>query len=236
MDGFTFNNLFETKGIEYLIVILFLSLLIPFWIILNKKATVARKIQEALGVLTSQVLRIPQGLFYNKNHTWAHLEQSGTARVGVDDFLLRVVGDVSVTNLKLPGERFRKGDLMAEIAQKNKRLRIFAPISGEIVYTNNAVKEGSGWLNEDPYSKGWFYEVKPTNWKKETSTFLLAEEATQWITNELIRFKDFLNTSLSNHSLGPAMVALQEGGELRMNPLADLQPEIWEDFQKEFLD
>ena len=32
-----YNNIFETKGIEYLVVIAFLALLVPFWIALNKK-------------------------------------------------------------------------------------------------------------------------------------------------------------------------------------------------------
>ena len=36
MDGFTYYNIFDTKGIEYLFIIAFLILLIPFWIIINK--------------------------------------------------------------------------------------------------------------------------------------------------------------------------------------------------------
>ena len=33
MDGFTvISNIFDTKGIEYLVIIAFLLLLIPFWI------------------------------------------------------------------------------------------------------------------------------------------------------------------------------------------------------------
>jgi len=39
MDGFFYNNIFETKGIEYLIIITFLVLIIPFWLKINKKAS-----------------------------------------------------------------------------------------------------------------------------------------------------------------------------------------------------
>ena len=37
MDGFTYHDIFETKGLEYLAIIAFFLLLIPFWIILNRK-------------------------------------------------------------------------------------------------------------------------------------------------------------------------------------------------------
>ena len=47
MDGFSYNNIFETKGIEYLVVIAFFALLIPFWITLNKQAKITGQIQKS---------------------------------------------------------------------------------------------------------------------------------------------------------------------------------------------
>ena len=38
MDGFSYTDIFATKGIEYLVVITFLLLLIPFWMILSKES------------------------------------------------------------------------------------------------------------------------------------------------------------------------------------------------------
>jgi glycine cleavage system H protein len=38
MDGFSYTNIFETKGIEYLMIIAFMLILVPFWITLNRKA------------------------------------------------------------------------------------------------------------------------------------------------------------------------------------------------------
>ena len=40
MDGFSYYNIFDTKGIEYLVVIAFLLLLIPFWLALNKQVKI----------------------------------------------------------------------------------------------------------------------------------------------------------------------------------------------------
>ena len=63
MDGFSYNNIFETKGIEYLIIIAFLVLIIPFWIIINKQNAIKMQVKKALGVLSASVLRIPRGFF-----------------------------------------------------------------------------------------------------------------------------------------------------------------------------
>ena len=43
MDEFTFVNLFETKGIEYIIIIAFLLLIIPFWVMLTRPVKVRLK-------------------------------------------------------------------------------------------------------------------------------------------------------------------------------------------------
>jgi len=234
MEGFTYSNIFETKGIEYIIVIFFLLILIPFWIFVNQKVPVRKKIQQAINVLTAGILNIPQGLFFSKNHTWVYLEKTGNAKIGIDDFLQKVVGEVQVLPVKSAGEQVHKGDVMAEIEQNGKRLKILSPISGEVVTTHFSENK-LGLPESDPYNDGWFYILKPANWKAETAGFFLAEEATNWIKNELERLKDFLNISLSKYSGESPILALQEGGELVVNPLSEVQPEIWDDFQKEFL-
>ena len=61
MDGFSYNNIFETKGIEYLIIIAFLLMIIPFWIIINREASIKSQIRNAIGILSEGILRIPQG-------------------------------------------------------------------------------------------------------------------------------------------------------------------------------
>ncbi len=48
MDGFSYNNIFETKGIEYLVIIAFFLILIPFWIKLNKKVKTTEHVQKTL--------------------------------------------------------------------------------------------------------------------------------------------------------------------------------------------
>lgn len=237
MEGFSSIDIFDTKGTEYLFVIGYLLILIIFWQVANKPIITTKQIQKVLGSLSINLLRIPQGIFYNKNHTWAHLEESGAAKVGLDDFLLHVTGEVELSNLKNPGQMIEKGDLLTMIDQGGKQLKVYSPISGKILNTNSLVKEDNEILNKDPYDDGWIYKIKPTSWVKETESYFLAEEAIDWSTKELNRFKDFLaGDPMRSYSSEPSMILLQDGGEIRENVLSELPNEVWEKFQEEFLE
>jgi glycine cleavage system H protein len=235
MDGFTYTNIFETKGIEYLAIIAFFLIMVPFWMLLTRKSKQSMQTQLAGGLITAKSLRIPQGIFFSKFHSWAYLEKTGKARVGLDDLLLHLTGEVSISHLREPGEKVQKGELLTRINHGGKSLKIFAPISGEIVRTNEQLVDEPGLMKADPYQEGWMYVIKPSNWKADTNTHFLAEDASNWAAQELDRFKDFLSASVMKHLANPNQVVLQDGGELIDQPLAELPEEVWEDFQQTFL-
>ena len=235
MEGFSYTNIFETKGTEYLVIIAFLAMLIPFWVLLNKQVKITKHIQKVLGNLSVNILKIPQGLFYSKNHTWAHLQESGIAKVGLDDLLLHLTGEVKLGYLRQPGEIIIKDDLLAEIDQNGKFLKIFSPISGKIIHTNSLLNENPEMLNEDPYGRGWICKIKPSNWVVETNSYYLAEDATLFSRQELDKFKEFISASIGKYSPQPSMLILQDGGELLDQPLPGLPPEAWQEFQEDFM-
>ncbi len=234
MDGFTYNNIFETKGIEYLVIITFFAILIPFWLLLNRKAK-KPAFSRVTGLLTPGSVHIPQGLYFSKFHSWAHLDTNGEAKVGIDDLLLHITGDVNIEYSKKPGEYIKKGELLTKIGHAGKELKIFSPISGEIVAANSMITENAETVKNDPDRQLWIYSVKPANWKAETNSYYLAEEATIWMLRELARFKDFLAASVAQYIPEPSGIVLQDGGELLDQPLTGLPDEIWKDFQDEFL-
>lgn len=235
MEGYTYTNIFETKGIEYLVIIAFFAILVPFWLMLNRKIKLKQHLSKALGIITPDSLRIPQGVFFSKFHTWAHLGTNGEARVGIDDLLLHFTGDIVFENSLKPGDNIAKGEIISSINHNGKVLQIKSPISGEITVENEDLTNNPGLIKDDPYRKAWIYAIKPNNWQAETKTCFLAEEATNWITQELIRFKDFLSASVIKYMPDPSKLVLQDGGEIVDQPLAELPQEVWNDFQKEFL-
>lgn len=235
MDGFSYHNIFDTKGIEYLVIIAFFLILVPFWILLNRQVKITKELQRKIGTLTANALRIPQGIFFSQNHTWTHLDKNGVARVGMDDLLLHLTGAVKINTLKKPGEIIQKGDYLADLEHNGKSIKITSPISGEIIDHNHLLPDHPELLSEDPYQKGWLYQVKPSRWIAETSSFYLAEEASRWSEKEIERFKDFLAASVQKYTEDPSHLVLQDGGELIDHPLAELPADVWQDFQHSYL-
>lgn len=121
------------------------------------------------------------------------------------------------------------------VNNSGKVLRIYSPVSGEIRGINPILSENPGAVLADPYGMGWVYKVKPSNWISEISSAYLAEEAVEWTKKEIEKFKDFLSRSTKRYAPESSMVALQDGGELIDKPLAELPDEVWQDFQKSFL-
>lgn len=236
MDAFSYTDIFDTKGIEYLVVIGFLLVLVPVWIWLNKPVRAGYGIARSVRGLSEAMLRIPLGLYYNRNHTWAFMEKNGNAKIGLDDMLLHMTGGVSVDFLKKEGEKVNRGEPVARISSAGRELKIASPVTGHISGLNQDVTAQAGLVNTDPYGKGWLFRLRPDLWKEEIQDCRLDEDAVQWTRQELARCKDFLvNASLSATAAESQMV-LQAGGELTDFPLAEMPPEVWNKFQQEFLD
>lgn len=235
MNALIYSGLFETKGVEYIIIIAFLALLIPFWLVINKNNKIAVEVTRVFDTLTKRILNIPKGVYYSRNHTWAFLEESGNAKIGLNDFLATVIGNVEVKMIVSPGETISKGEVIAEMKQGDKHLKIFSPLTGIVAETNAAITGHPELLINDPCKEGWLCAVQPSQWKADTGSFLMADDAIRWILTEVGRFKDFLAVSMVRQSQEPLLLSLQEGGEIQPHILEEMNSEIWEEFQKSFL-
>ncbi len=235
MEGFTYTNIFETKGIEYLVIISFFAILVPVWAFFSRKPKPAFKVQKANGFISASSFQIPQGIFFSKYHTWAHLEKDGEAKVGLDDMLLHLTGEVSLIHFKSPGEIVGKGELMARIHYNGNSLEVASPVSGEICSINTLLSKEPALVKDDPYHHGWIYSLRPLNWKADIDSCFLAEDATVWAKDELVRFKDFLAVSASKTMPEPSVMVMQDGGEIMEKALAHFPQEVWKEFQKKFL-
>ncbi len=181
-------------------------------------------------------VNLPRGLYYDKSHTWAFMEKDGTVKVGIDDFLQHVTGPVTKLELRRPGEKVRKGDMILSLIQNGKRLVVFAPVSGIIRESNSQLDSKYTLINSAPYTDGWVYRIEPANWLREVQLMEMAEKYQTWLASEFSRLKDFLAGSLKVNKLEYEAIVLQDGGMLKDGVLEDFGPEVWEDFQSNFLD
>lgn len=187
-------------------------------------------------LLIENTIHVPKGLYFDKTHTWAFMEKDGNVKVGIDDFLQHITGKLTKIMMKEPGETVRRGEKIVTIVQNGKQLNLYAPVSGTILQQNRSLLSDSSIVNTSPYSDGWVYLIEPRNWLREVQFMFMGEKYAEWLRDEFIRLKEFISASVKTNNLVYAHVVLQDGGELTDNVLADMEPEVWEDFQTRFID
>ena len=221
-------------GILFIVLIFLAELRI--WGLRKRSMKGHGDIQVAKKIFNPSELEIPKGLLFDKTHTWAFMEKNGGVRTGIDEFITRNTGDFSRVILKSVGEKIRKGEPMLTIIQAGKQLEVYAPVTGTIEAFNDELISNISQINKDPFGEGWVYMINPDDWNGESSYLNMAGRYKDWITSEFSRLKDFIARAISGNSESEISVVLQDGGELIENVLSNLEPNIWEDFQNEFLD
>lgn len=242
-------DLYATIPVERTSSLLSVLLLILFFIVMTgvvvelifrmfRKRNVASQeiLSASTGVFNEESVIIPKGLYFGKTHAWAFMKKNGSVRIGIDDFLQHITGKITRVELKTAGETVKKGELLLSIIRKGKLLNIYSPISGTITEVNKNLETNSSLLNSSPYSDGWVYMIEPTNWGLEIQYLLIAEKYKEALKGEFMRLKDFFMTLIKVNSHDFAYVTMHDGGELIDNPLAELDPNVWDDFQTKFID
>ena len=201
----------------------------------RKNQTIMEDIEITPAFNENSILA-PKGLHFDKTHTWAFMEKDGIVKMGIDDFLQHIIGPITRISMKAPGEKIRRGEKILTLIRNGKQMNIYAPISGVIKEQNQALLTDASILNSATYSDGWVYAIEPKNWLREIQFLFMAAKYKDWLQDEFTRLKDFLAASVNSNSAVYAHVILQDGGELTDHILADLGPEVWEDFQTNFID
>lgn len=185
--------------------------------------------------MESEMCIVPKGISFDKTHTWAFQELNGNIRIGLDDFLVRIIGKLSRVVMKKEGELVRKGDHLVTLNQNGKTLTINSPVSGTIVLSNVWLNDHLSNLKRSPYNDGWLYIVEPLEWSREQKFLLQQDRYKEWIKKEVSRLKDFLAKMVKYSDANQMALVLQDGGVLREDVLENFGPEEWEIFQSDFL-
>ena len=154
--------------------------------------------------------RSPAGLFYHSGHTWAHLDPSGEANVGIDDFAQGIIGEIERIELPVPGTKLRQGEKAFTLVQKNKKIDFVSPLDGFVRSVNESVNPDTGLVKQHPYTKGWLFSIQPSNLIHNLKRLRVGAEALVWLEKEVKRFVEFL----ALHSARPQEVGvtMHDGG------------------------
>ena len=188
------------------------------------------------NTISETSINLPAGLHFDKTHTWVFMEKNGTVKVGIDDFLQRITGRYTRVKMKAPGDRLKKNEPLISLVQNGKQINVYAPISGKIIDINEKLEVEPSTINLSPYADGWLYTIEPSNYLREIQFLRMADKYREWLKNEIVRLKDFLAASTNLKTLHIAQISYQDGGEIIQDVLHEFGPEVWEDFQKKYID
>ncbi len=214
-------------------VTIFLFLTVVFFILLDVIIQKIRGKKPVLAVEKDNSIRLPKGLFYYTGHTWANIQMSGSVKVGIDDFVQKLVGKVSEIQAQPIGKTVKQGETLVQIKQGNRTLSFASPVDGTVTQINDHLLKNPVLLQESPYKSGWIYEIQPTNLSYNLPKLLVGERSLAWLKTELSRLRDFLSST----AMTPALVGqtMQDGGIPANGLLEQLNDQSWDAFQKQFL-
>jgi len=196
-----------------------------------------KKVESPVTAITSKAqFIIPKEYFLGKGHVWVELLPSGFVRVGLDDFVQKIVGGIDDVGFIPVNSEVVKGDKLFALHRGGKIMSLQSPISGKVVSFNEELVNSPDVVRKKPYADGWVAIVEPSN-LDEIRSLPKGTDAAQWLRGEIKRFRHFITEQTSN-SLGapsPAGVTLMDGGVPVEGAMERSSKEVWQKFEDGFL-
>jgi glycine cleavage system H protein len=101
----------------------------------------------------------PDDLKYHAEHDWARVD-GDTATLGITWYAQDQLGEVVFFDPPDVGATITKDQAYAEVESVKAVSDVIAPLSGEIVEVNDALKDAPEQINDDSYGEGWLVKVK----------------------------------------------------------------------------
>ena len=90
----------------------------------------------------------------------------------MNDFFQKEAGDVVFVDLPDTEEEVSQGEVCGKIQSRKWIGKLVAPVSGEILETNEAIEEDTSLINSDPYGKGWILVIEASNLDEELGNLM----------------------------------------------------------------
>jgi CheY-like chemotaxis protein len=171
---------------------------------------------------------IPMGIFISEKHVWSNIRANGAARIGVDEFIIKMGG--RITNVILPkiNDEVKQGEPIFSIVQGKREVSLKAPISGKVVDVNKRLLDSIYLVNNEPYDLGWIASVQASDLSSELNSLKIGQNAVSWFQEQIDDFmklkKEFEKKSENTGK-----------DEQNIKKIEYLDDALWEKFTERFL-
>jgi glycine cleavage system H protein len=101
----------------------------------------------------------PTDLRYTRDHEWVRVD-GDEATVGITQYAADQLGDIVFVELPDTGRELEGAKPFGVVESVKAVSDLFAPVSGEVVATNDALAGGPEVVNSDPYGEGWMVRMR----------------------------------------------------------------------------
>ena len=103
----------------------------------------------------------PPDLKYTESHEWLRLEQDGSYTIGITQHAQEELGELVYVELPDVGRKLTKEEACCVVESTKAASDVYAPLAGEVLAVNEALKDSPQIVNEKPFSDGWLFRLKP---------------------------------------------------------------------------
>jgi glycine cleavage system H protein len=102
---------------------------------------------------------VPNDLRFTKDHEWVRVD-GDEATVGITAYAADQLGDIVFVELPDVGRTLSQHATFGVVESVKAVSDLFAPVSGEVAATNDALTGSPELVNGDPYGEGWMIKVR----------------------------------------------------------------------------
>ena len=110
-------------------------------------------------------METPTNYRYLPSHEWHNLE-GDIATIGITQFAADELTDVTYVGLPKVGTSIKANQRFGEVESVKATSDLYSGISGTITEVNGVLVGNPGFVNSDPYQKGWMIKVKVSDPKE----------------------------------------------------------------------
>ncbi|MBW1985327.1 MAG: glycine cleavage system protein GcvH [Deltaproteobacteria bacterium] len=131
---------------------------------------------------------MPDNLYYEENHYWVKVE-GDLLVMGMDDFARKMAGDIVYVQLPFEGKALKLGKKFAKVESGKWVGKVYAPVNGEIVGSNEELETDPELINQDCYQKGWMYKIRPDDIGEIDDLIHGTDAVEKWLLADIEKYK-----------------------------------------------
>ena len=98
-------------------------------------------------------------IYFTEDHEWI-LVEGDIGTCGITEFAQEQLGDIVYVELPEAGREVVLNDEIAVVESVKAASELYAPVSGEVIESNDELTDDPAKVNVDAMGDGWFFKIR----------------------------------------------------------------------------